>query len=129
MAQDGIEIFYDGQCPFCTSYVRLLDLRSQVGRVELIDARSEDPRLAHIRAAGLDLDEGMAVRHGAQLYHGSEAAWILAVWSEPGGGFRRFLAWLMRNPKRARLVYPFMACGRKLVLRLMRRPRLGREGL
>ena len=38
-------LIYDGACIFCDAYVRLLALREAVGPVELIDARSGDPRL------------------------------------------------------------------------------------
>ena len=44
-----MEIFYDGQCPFCRRYVRLLELRSEIGDIALIDARSDDPRIEAVR--------------------------------------------------------------------------------
>lgn len=34
-----VEVVYDGECPFCASYVALLRLRERVGEVRLIDAR------------------------------------------------------------------------------------------
>jgi len=125
MGEGGMEIYYDGDCPFCTSYVRLLNLRSQVGTVALIDARSNDPRLENIRAAGLKLDNGMAVRHGGKIYHGADAVWILATLSERGGVRRSCLNWLLRHPRRARAAYPLMVAGRNFTLRILGRQRLG----
>lgn len=116
----GLEIYYDGDCPFCSAYMKMLNLRAAVGRVELIDARSGDPRLRDITAAGFDLDEGIVLRHGTRLIHGAEAMQLLSVLSE-GRGFMR---WLMRAPRRAAFVYPFMRMGRRLTLWLM-----GRKGL
>lgn len=124
MGQEGMEIYYDGECPFCTSYVRMLHLRSQVGTVALIDARSDDPRLENIRAAGLKLDNGMAVRHGGKLYHGADAVWILATLSERGGIGRSCLNWLLRHPGRAKAAYPLMVAGRNFTLRILGKRRL-----
>lgn len=108
------EIFYDGQCPLCRAYTRMLRLRDAVGRVELIDARSGDPRVTILRRAGVDLDRGMAVRHGGRLYHGAAAMQLLAILSRPGGPLR----WLLKSPRRAALLYPLLRAGRSLLLRL-----------
>ena len=34
-----MKIIYDGHCPFCHEYVRLVRIRKVVGSVELIDLR------------------------------------------------------------------------------------------
>lgn len=126
MEQQGIEIVYDGDCTFCTSYVQLLRLRSQVGQVALIDARSGDARVAAVRAAGLDLDEGMAVRYGGQFYHGPDAVWLLATLSEPAGPLRALLRRCLRDSRRARFIYPYLVIGRNLALRLRGKQPLAR---
>ncbi|CAN0407117.1 unnamed protein product, partial [Scytosiphon promiscuus] len=35
-------IVYDGECPFCSQYVKMLRIHESVGTVRLIDARSSD---------------------------------------------------------------------------------------
>lgn len=110
-------VFYDGECPFCSAYVRLLRLREAVGRVELIDARSDDVRVGALKDAGVDLNAGMAVRYGGTLYHGADAMRILSVLSADGGILRA----VMKSPRRAKVVYPFLRAGRGLVLRLLGR--------
>lgn len=117
---DRLEIFYDGDCPFCSAYMRMLDLRRTVGAVDLIDARSGDPRLADLARAGLDLDEGMVVRHGTRLLHGAEAMQLLSVLCSKGGILRA----IMRSPRRAAWVYPALKAGRRLTLRMLGRGRL-----
>lgn len=116
---EALEIYYDGDCPFCAAYTRMLRLRATVGRVELIDARGDDPRLAELRALGVDFNSGMAVRHGGRLWLGAEAMGLLAVLSEEGGILRA----VMRSPRRAALVYPALRWGRGVLLRILgRRP-------
>lgn len=114
---EGIEIFYDGECPVCRSLVMMIRLRQAVGPVAVIDARSDDPRLAPIHAAGLDLNQGMVVRHGDRLWHGAEAMQLLAMLSARPGPLR----WMMASPRRARAVYPWLSAGRGLLLRLLGR--------
>jgi predicted DCC family thiol-disulfide oxidoreductase YuxK len=65
-------LVYDGECPFCSTYVRLLRFRQSVGTVHLIDARDGGPLVDELAAAGFDLDEGMALKMGGRVYHGSD---------------------------------------------------------
>lgn len=118
--KDGLTIYYDGDCPFCSAYMRMLDLRRTVGDVELIDARSGDPKLRRLVAAGFDPDQGMVVDHGGRLLHGAEAMQLLSVLSRKGGILRA----IMRSPRRAALVYPVLKAGRRLTLMALRRDRL-----
>ena len=117
---EGLRIYYDGDCPFCSAYMRMLNLRDAVGTVDLIDARSDDPRLRGIGTAGFDLDEGIVVDHGGRLLHGAEAMQLLSVLSRKGGILRA----IMRSPRRAALVYPVLKAGRRLSLMALRRGRL-----
>lgn len=120
---DGIEIIYDGACPFCTRYVALVRLRQAVGEVTLIDARSGDPRVAEVQAAGHDLDEGMVVRHGETIHHGAEAMRFLSLMSSAGAS-GRLMRLLFADPSRAARLYPIFVATRRATLRLLRRNRL-----
>ena len=77
MPEAPIRIVYDGDCPFCSVYVRLLRLRENFS-VELINARDAPAEVARIAALGLSLDEGMVVEIGDRRYHGGEAMQVLA---------------------------------------------------
>lgn len=113
----SIEIYYDGACPFCDGYARKLNLQRQVGRVDLIDLRSQDPRVAQVMNSGVDPNRGMVVRFGQRQYHGAEAVHILSVLSEGGGPLAR----LMRSPRRAMIIYPVLRALRHVALRLLGR--------
>ena len=120
---DLIEIVYDGDCPFCADFTRMVALR-RAGRVALIDARGDDPRVAEI-GAGLDLDRGMVVRHHGQILYGADAMALLLMLSQPGGRWA-WARWLFASPARARLAYPVLRAGRAAVLRLLGRQKIGR---
>ncbi|RJE82912.1 DCC1-like thiol-disulfide oxidoreductase family protein [Paracoccus onubensis] len=117
-----VEIIYDGQCPLCSSLVRMSRLRLHVDSVELIDARSADPRVQELVAMGYDLDEGMIMRCDGQIYHGAAALRMLAeLTGKPGLPIR-----LIRSPQAAGHIYPILRQGRRLLLRLLGRRPIGR---
>ena len=59
---EPIYVVYDGECPFCTAYVKLLRLREAAGKVELVNAREADhPIVLKVRDRGIVLDEEMAL--------------------------------------------------------------------
>ncbi|MDO5643751.1 MAG: DUF393 domain-containing protein [Paracoccus sp. (in: a-proteobacteria)] len=125
MENTVIEIVYDGECPFCADFTRMVAL-ARMGRVDLIDARGPDPRVALI-GAGLDLDQGMAVRHLDRIYFGADAVTLLLALSAPTGPAGRIMRWLFATPRRARLTYPLLRAGRALTLRLMGRGPLAKK--
>ena len=103
-----MNIIYDGECPFCSQFVKFLRIRKSLNEpVELIDARSDDP-LAIAAARKYDLDEGMLVQLGGRDYYGSEAINILSLLSTKTGFFNRFIGIAFSNKKAARILYPFM---------------------
>jgi predicted DCC family thiol-disulfide oxidoreductase YuxK len=124
MTTERLEVIYDGDCPFCASYVGIVRLREAVGQVDLVDARSADPRVAEVQAMGFDLDEGMVVRHGDAVFYGDAAMRHLSILSAPGGVMNTALRVLFRAPRRAALLYPVLATGRRLTLRVLGRRKI-----
>ena len=118
---EGMTVIYDGECPFCSNYVRLMALRKATGKVELVDARSDDPRVRDVQKQGFDLNEGMAALYGGKTYYGSDAIVLISVLAGGGSIFKRALSGLLRNPKRARFLYPYMKFGRNITLRALGR--------
>jgi predicted DCC family thiol-disulfide oxidoreductase YuxK len=122
---DDIWVVYDGECPFCNSFVLLYRIRKLAKHVHLIDARSRHPIVDEIRRQRLDLNEGMAVKLNGRLYHGSDAMNILAILGSGKTLFNRLNRALFRRPAVARLLYPLLARGRLITLRLLGRPLIG----
>lgn len=111
-------IVYDGDCIFCQSYVRFARLRSTVGAVELLDARSGDARVAEFQRQGFDLNEGMLFVFEDRVYHGDEAINLLAILSSSSSLFGWLNRRILANRTVARLVYPALKFGRRATLRL-----------
>ena len=81
MTDNASLIIYDGDCIFCHNYVRLMRLRTSLRNVELIDARSGDPRVRSYWSQGCDLNTGMLFIHGGKVYQGAEAIHVLGCLS------------------------------------------------
>lgn len=122
---DGsIWVVYDGQCPFCSSFVTLYRLRALARQVHLIDARSGDPMVGAIQRRGYDLDAGMALVVGGRIYWGAEAMQMLAVLGSDANLFNRLNGLLFRHRRLARLLYPMLVRGRLISLALLGRQRI-----
>jgi predicted DCC family thiol-disulfide oxidoreductase YuxK len=111
-------IVYDGDCIFCANYVRLLKLKEAIGPVELLDARSDDPRVKSYWHDGYDLNQGMLFVHRGRTYHGDEAINVLASLSSDSTVFNRINGLVLSNSTTAELLYPLLKLGRRLVLLL-----------
>jgi predicted DCC family thiol-disulfide oxidoreductase YuxK len=111
-------IVYDGECVFCANYVRFLKLKEAIGPVELLDARSDDPRVKKYWRDGYDLNKGMLFIHRGRTYHGDEAINVLASLSSDSTVFNRVNGLVLSNAKTAELLYPLLKLGRRLVLLL-----------
>jgi len=63
-----------------------------------------------------DVPEGMAAIYGGKIYFGSNATVVISAMTQARGPFGRLLAIVLRNPARARFLYPFLKVGRRLAL-------------
>ena len=122
---EDTQIIYDGECPFCTAYVRLSRLRESVGPVMLIDARQGGAVVDAVRRAGFDLDQGMVLRYAGRFYHGADCINMMALLSSPSGLFNKITSTMFRHPTLTRVSYPVLRGFRNLTLAALGRQRLG----
>lgn len=80
-------LVYDGECPVCNYYRRMLRLRETVGQLQVINARDDSNIMREITEAGLDIDKGMVVKMHGELYFGADAMHALSLLSSRSGLF------------------------------------------
>jgi predicted DCC family thiol-disulfide oxidoreductase YuxK len=112
-------VVYDGECPFCSRYVRLLKLREAVGRIRLINARDGGPVAIALHKAGYDLNEGMVALYGGQTYHGADCINVLAFLSTGSGVFNCLNSFIFRSKHLSRALYPILRLGRAATLKML----------
>ena len=121
------DIYYDGDCPFCSRFVALARLRDAVGQVRLVDLREDRTARARLEAEGFDLDQGMVVDLDGTRTGGAAAVTTLAMLSTRSGVFNRINRALFARPLLAGAVYPVLRAGRWLTLFAMGRQALGAD--
>lgn len=121
---EPILLVYDKQCPACEFYCSLARIRADVGDLKLVDARDGGPVMKEITTAGLDIDQGMVLKVGTQLYYGADAIHALSLMSTRTGFFNRLTYWCFRSRGAARLLYPVLRAMRNLLLKILAKTKI-----
>jgi predicted DCC family thiol-disulfide oxidoreductase YuxK len=113
-------VYYDGECPFCRSYVEYARLKERFGDVSLVDARTAPEKAAEFLAKGLDIDEGFIVEADGHLYHGAEAMRLIHAELAPKStGLSR-----LADDGMLQRLYPVLVAGRNLTLKALGRKKI-----
>lgn len=124
MARPEILLVYDRECPACNNYCRVVRIKESIGELKIIDARESSQVLDEITEMGLDIDQGMVLKMGDELYYGSDAIHALALISSRSGIFNRINYWLFLSKRMSRILYPILRACRNLLLKLLRRTKI-----
>lgn len=119
MGGQQILLVYDKQCPACDYYCNLVRIRESVGRLVLVDAREGGPVMDEITRSGLDIDQGMVLKIGENMYYGADAIHMLALLGTRSGVFNRLSFWTFRSRRLSRALYPVLRAGRNLLLKML----------
>ena len=114
-----VVVVYDKQCPACDYYCNLVRIKESVGRLVLMDARDGGPIMDEITARALDIDQGMVVKLGDELYYGADAIHVLALMGTNRGFFNRVAYWSFRSRGVSRVLYPALRACRNLLLKML----------
>ena len=115
--QADVLLVYDRQCPLCDHYCQLVRIRESTGKLVLVDARENGAIMEEITGAGLDIDQGMALKFQDRVYYGSEAMHVLSLLSTRSGIFNRINFWVFRSRWLSRVLYPIFRTFRNLFLK------------
>ena len=69
----NLTFIYDGECPFCNHFAELLELKSKIQGITLLDGRKNQPIILSLLEKGYDIDKGAILLKGDEIYHGAEA--------------------------------------------------------
>jgi len=79
VSREEIFLVYDRECPACNAYCKVVRIRESVGDLQIIDARENSEVMKEITFQGHDIDQGMILKMGGQLYYGADAMHALAL--------------------------------------------------
>ena len=129
MSRPEILLVYDKECPACDAYCQIVKIRETVGDLKIIDAREKSEVLDEITELGLDIDQGMVLKMGGQLYYGSDAIHALALISSRSGLLNRINYWIFKSKSVSSWVYPVLRLFRNLLLKMLGKTKINNLGV
>lgn len=119
-----ILLVYDKQCPACDAYCRLVRIRDTIGDLKIVNAREHNEVVDEITAQGFDIDQGMVLKMGEQLYYGADAIHALALIGNRSGFFNRLNYRIFSSARSAAVLYPILRFFRNLLLKILGRTKI-----
>ena len=104
MLREEILLVYDGECPACNAYCQVVRIKESVGDLRTVDARENSEVMNEITAQCLDIDQGMVLKMGEQLYYGADAIHMLALIGSRSGIFNRFNYWMFKSKTISKII-------------------------
>ena len=114
---DRTLFIYDGECPFCNHFAQLLELKSNLPSLQIIDGRENLEKLTQLYNQGYDLNKGAILIKDEKIMHGAEAiSWICSELKEPNDSLLKFLKVIFLSNKRSKKIFPVLLWGRRITL-------------
>ena len=117
MNNSSFTFIYDGECPFCNHFAELLELKSKVNNISIIDARKNPELVKKLLNKGFDIDKGAVLLNENKIFHGHEA--INKICNQiitPSSKLLKILTITFKSPKRAKFIFPFLVTARRFAL-------------
>ena len=115
-------LVYDGGCPICKRYVQHLDVKEDACELALVNARNGGALVEEIDNLAHDMNDGIVLKMEEGYHFGGDAFHVLARLSTGKGIFGFVNRLLFRSRRLARLAYPPLVFGRRMLLRLLNIP-------
>ena len=108
---------YDGKCPFCNHFAELLEIKSKITNIQIIDGRKNLTLINSLLKRGYDLDKGAILLKDEEIYHGSDAInMICKQINNPSSNLLLLLSKVFKSTKRTKLLFPLLVRARRLAL-------------
>ena len=114
---EKILFIYDGECPFCNHFAELLNLKTSLPSLEILDGRKNLKQLTQLYKQGYDLNDGAILIQDEKIRHGADAInWICSQLQEPSDSLLEILTIIFSSKKRTKLLFPILIWARRLSL-------------
>ena len=112
-----LTFIYDGECPFCNHFAELLEIKSKIKNISILDARKNQTITNSLLNKGYDIDKGAVLLKGDDIFHGAEAInTICNLINNPSGSLLKLLSNIFKSNKRTKLLFPFLVRARRFAL-------------
>tara|TARA_A100001388_G_scaffold90881_1_gene65812 strand:+ start:174 stop:554 length:381 start_codon:yes stop_codon:yes gene_type:complete len=108
---------YDGECPFCNHFAELLEIKSKINDIKIIDGRKNLTLIKSLFDKGYDLDKGAILLKNENIFHGAEAInTICKKINNPSSSLLLLLSKVFKSKKRTNVIFPFLLRARRFAL-------------
>ena len=113
----NLTFIYDGQCPFCNHFAELLELKSKINNISILDGRKNLKIVSSLMEKGYDIDKGAILLSGDQIFHGAEAINTVCNQLEnPSSRLLKLLSNVFKSNRRTKLLFPILVRARRIAL-------------
>ena len=113
----NLTFIYDGECPFCNHFAELLELKSKINNISILDGRKNPKVINSLLDKGYDIDKGAILLKDDDIFHGAEAInKICNQINNPTGKLIKLLSNIFKSKKRTNLLFPLLLRARRFAL-------------
>ena len=117
MEESTLTFIFDGECPFCNHFAELLELKSEIKNISVLDGRKNPELIKDLLIKGYDLDKGAILLIDKEIYHGANAInTICKLINQPSSKLLEILSKTFKSNKRTKFIFPFLVTARRLAL-------------
>ena len=108
---------YDGKCPFCNHFAELLEIKSKITNIKILDGRKNLTLINSLLDKGYDLDNGAILLKDEEIFHGAEAInTICKQINNPSSSQLLLLSKVFKSSKRTKVLFPLLVRARRFAL-------------
>ncbi len=112
--QSKYVFIYDGECPFCNQFAELLELKSGIPNLSILNGRENLEEINILYRQGFDIDKGAILKKGDEILHGASAIhWICSQIKEPSNSLLKILTITFMSKWRTSMVFPLLLFARR----------------
>ena len=108
---------YDGECPFCNHFAELLEIKSKITNIKILDGRKNLTLIESLLEKGYNLDKGAILLKDEDIYHGADAINIICKQiSDPSSSLLLLLSTVFKSNKQTKVIFPLLIRARRFAL-------------
>ena len=105
---------YDGECPFCSHFAELLELKSGLPGIQVKDARKHALELP--KGYDMDVKGAILLKDDEMLYGAKAINWLCSHIKEPSDSLLKILMITFSSNQRTDFLFPFLLWARRSLL-------------
>ena len=108
---------YDGECPFCNHFAELLEIKSKITNIKILDGRKNLTLINSLLDKGYNLDKGAILMKDKEIFHGAEAIYTICKQiNNPSSSLLLLLSKVFKSNNRTKVFFPLLVRARRLAL-------------